>query len=97
MNTLFLGTEVVKMITQQIHPFNSNSPKIIFGAVLEHLLNLPHVKRPKTCVFVLNVVFRGTKVVRMVSHQMHPFYSIAQKMMVWIVFEQLKNLRNVKR
>jgi hypothetical protein len=97
MNTLFLRTEVVKMITQQIHPFNSNSPKIIFCAVLEHLVNLPRAKRSKTCVFVLNVVFRGTKDVRMVSHQMHPIYSIAQKMMVWIVFEQLKNQRNVKR
>jgi hypothetical protein len=32
----------------------------------------------------------------MVSDQMHPFYSIAKKMMVWIVFEQFKNLHIVK-
>jgi hypothetical protein len=33
----------------------------------------------------------------MVSHKMLAFYSIGQKMMVWIVFERLKNIRNVKR
>jgi hypothetical protein len=27
---------------------------------------------------------------------MHAFYSIGQKMMVWIFFERLTNLRNVK-
>jgi hypothetical protein len=77
LNALFWGTEVVKMITQQIHPFNSISPKIMFGSGSEHFVNPPHVKRCKTCVSVLNVVFRGTEVVRMVSHEMHPFYSIA--------------------
>jgi hypothetical protein len=87
LNALFRGTEVVKMISKQIHPFNSISPKIMFGSGLEHFVNLPHVERCKTCVLVLNVVFRGTKVVRMVSHQMHPLYSIAQIIMVWIVFE----------
>jgi hypothetical protein len=86
LNALFLGTEVVKMILQQINPFNSIWPKIMFGSVLEHFVNLPHVKRCKTCVSVLNAVFWGTEVVRMVSHHMHPFHSIAQKMMVWIVF-----------
>jgi hypothetical protein len=78
LNALFRGTEVVKMISQQIHPFNSIRPKIMFGSGLEHFVNLPHVKRCKTCVSVLNAVFRGTGIVRMVSHQMHPFYSIAQ-------------------
>jgi hypothetical protein len=87
LNALFRGTEVVKMISQQIHPFNSIRPKIMFGSGLEHFLNLPHVKRCKTCVSVLNAAYRGTEVVKMVSDQMHPFYSIAQKIMVWIVFE----------
>jgi hypothetical protein len=35
MKALFLGTEVVKMITQQNHPFNTISPKIIFAVFRE--------------------------------------------------------------
>jgi hypothetical protein len=69
----------------------------MFGSVLEHFVNLLLVKRCKTCVSVLNAVFGRTEVLKMVLDQMHQFYSIAQKMMLWIVFEQLKNLRNVKR
>jgi hypothetical protein len=68
LNALFRGTKVVKIISQQIHPFNSISPKIMFASGLEHFVNLPHVKRCKTCVWVLNVVFWGTEVVRIVSH-----------------------------
>jgi hypothetical protein len=90
LNALFRGTEVVKMISQQIHPFNSISPKIMFGSGLEHFVNLPHVKQCKTCVSVLNVVFRGTEVVRMVSHQMHPFYSIAKKWWFGLLSSSLK-------
>jgi hypothetical protein len=86
-NALFKGTEVVKMISKQFHPLNSIRPKIMFGSVLEHFINLPLVKWCKTCVSVLNAVFRGTEVVKMVSDHMHPFYSMAQKMIVFIVFE----------
>jgi hypothetical protein len=32
----------------------------------------------------------------MVSHQMHLFYSTGQKVIIWIVFENFKNLCNVK-
>jgi hypothetical protein len=84
------------MISKQIHPFNSIKPKIMFEIVLEHFVNLPHVKRCKTCVSVLNAVLLGTEVVKMVLDQMHPFYYIAQKKMVWVVFEQYKNLHNIK-
>jgi hypothetical protein len=66
------------MISQQIHPFNSIRPKIMFGSVLEHLVNLPLVKRCKTCISDLNAVFRGTEVVRMVFQQMHPFHSLGK-------------------
>jgi hypothetical protein len=44
----------------------------------------------------VNALFRGTDLAKMVSHKMHAFYSIGQKMMVWIVFERFKNVRNVK-
>jgi hypothetical protein len=44
----------------------------------------------------VNALFRGTEVAKMVSHKMHAFYSIGQKMMVCIFFERFKNLRNVK-
>jgi hypothetical protein len=44
----------------------------------------------------VNALFRGTDLAKMVSYKMHAFYSIGQKMMVWIVFERFKNLRNVK-
>jgi hypothetical protein len=96
-NAVFRGTDVVKMISQQIHPFYSIGLKIMFGSVLEHFVVLPQVKRCKTCVSDLNAVFRGTEVVRIVSHQMHQFYSMGQKIMVWIIFVYFKNLCNVKR
>jgi hypothetical protein len=85
------------MISQEIHPFDSVRLKIMFGAVLEHFVILPHVKSCKTYVLDLNIVFRGTEVVRIVSHQMHQYYSMGQKMMVWIVFVHFKNLCNVKK
>jgi hypothetical protein len=66
LNALFEGTDVVKVISQQIHLFNSIRPKVMFGSVLEHFVNLLHVKRCKTCVSILNAVFRGTEVVGMV-------------------------------
>jgi hypothetical protein len=46
-------------------------------------------------VFRLNAVIRGTEVVRMVLHQMHPFYSIAKNDGL-DCFRAVKNLRNVK-
>jgi hypothetical protein len=42
----------------------------MFGSVSEHLANLRHVTRYKTCVSCLNALFRGTEVVK------HSFYSI---------------------
>jgi hypothetical protein len=84
------------MISKKFHPFNSIRPKIMFGIVLERSVNLPHVKRCKTCVAVLDVIFRGTEVVKMVSDQMPSFYSITQNMIVWSVFEQFKNIDIVK-
>jgi hypothetical protein len=97
LKALFRDTEIVKMISQEIHPFYSVRLKIMFGTVLEHFVILPHVKSCKTCVLDLNTVFRGTEVVSIVSHQMHQFYSMGQKMMVWIVFMHFKDLCNVKR
>jgi hypothetical protein len=44
----------------------------------------------------VNALFWGTDLAKMVSHKMHAFYSIGQKMMVWIVFERFKSHRNVK-
>jgi hypothetical protein len=80
-----LGTEVVK------HPFYSIGPIMMFGSVSEHFANLRYVKRWKTCVSVLNALFRGTEVVK------HPIYSIGPIMMFVSVSKHLANLRHVKR
>ena len=96
LNALFRGSEVAKMVSQQTHPFYSIGLKMMFGSVLEHFRNLWHVKRCKTCVSGLNVLFRDTEIVKMDSHQMHPFYSIGPKMMFGSVLEHFGNLRNVK-
>jgi hypothetical protein len=57
------------------HPFCSIGPKMMFGSVSVHLVNLGHVKRCKTCISSLNALFRGTEVVK------HPFYYIRLKML----------------
>jgi hypothetical protein len=44
----------------------------------------------KTCVSVLNALFRGTKVVK------HPFYSIGPKMMFGSVTEHFAIVQHVK-
>jgi hypothetical protein len=62
----------------------------MFGSVTEHFANLRHIKRCKTYVSGLNVLFRGTEVVK------HPFYSIGPKMMFGSVSEHFANLRHVK-
>jgi hypothetical protein len=63
---------------------------MMFGSISEHVANLRHVKRCKTCVSGLNALFRGTKVLK------HPFYSIGPKMMFGSVTEHFANLRQVK-
>jgi hypothetical protein len=63
---------------------------MIFGSVSEHFANLRHIKRCKTCVSGLNVLFRGAEVVK------HPFYSLGPKMMFGSVSERFANLRHVK-
>jgi hypothetical protein len=65
-------------------------PKMMFGCVLENLGILGHVKRWKTCV-------RCAEVAKMISHQMHPLYSIEPQMMYGYLLEHLGNLRYVKR
>jgi hypothetical protein len=62
----------------------------MFGCVLEHLENLRHIKRCKTCVWC-------TEVAKMVSHQMHPFYSIRPQMVFCSLLEHLENLWHVKK
>ena len=46
--------------------------------------------------FGLNTLFRGTEVAKMVSHQMHRFYSMGLKIMFGSVLEQFGNLRNLR-
>jgi hypothetical protein len=57
LNALFLGTEVVKMLSQQKHPFYSIRAQMMFESVSEHLHNLLDEKRCKTCVSGLNALF----------------------------------------
>jgi hypothetical protein len=64
---------------------------MMFGSVSEHLANLRHVTRYKTCVSGLNALFRDTKVAK------HPFYPIGTKMMLRSVSEHFANLRHVTR
>ena len=97
LNALFWGTKVVKMVSQEKHPFYSGRPKTMFGSVLEHLANLRHVKICKTCVSNLNVLFRCNEYAKMVSEQKHPFYSIRPKMLFGSVLEHTANLPHVKR
>jgi hypothetical protein len=47
MNALFMGTEVAKMGSHQIHAFYSLEPKMMFGSVLKHFGNLRNVKSCK--------------------------------------------------
>ena len=96
LNALYRGTEVAKMVSHQRHPFYCIRPKMMFGSVLEHFQNIRHVKRCKICVLRLNALYRGTEVAKMVSHQMHPFYSIGTTMMYGSVFEHFENIRHVK-
>jgi acid stress-induced BolA-like protein IbaG/YrbA len=63
----------------------------MFESVSEHFTNLRKVKRFKTCVSGLNVLFRGTEIVR------HQFYSIGQKMMFGSVSDHFTNVRLVKK
>jgi acid stress-induced BolA-like protein IbaG/YrbA len=64
---------------------------MMFGCVSEHVANLRHVKRCKTCVSGLNALTQGTEVAK------HPFYSIRPKMIFGSVSEHFANLRHVKR
>jgi hypothetical protein len=97
MNAIFWCTEVAEMVLQQLHPFYSIGPKVMFGYLLEHLENLRHVNRCKTCVSGMNALFWCTEVAKMVSHQMQAFYSIEPKVMFGCLLEHLENLRHVKR
>jgi hypothetical protein len=63
---------------------------MMFGSVSEHLVNLGHVKRCKTCVSSLNALFRATEIVT------HPFYSIGPKMLFGCVSKHFVDLRHVK-
>jgi hypothetical protein len=80
-----------------MHPSYSIGPKMMFGCLLEHLENLWHVKRCKTCYSGMNAISWCTEVAKMVTHQMHPFYAIGPKMIFDCVLEQLENLWYVKR
>jgi hypothetical protein len=97
MNALILSTEVAKMFSHSMHLFYSIGPNMMFGCVLEDLENLRHVMRCKTFVSGLNALFWCTEVAEMVSHQIHPFYSIWTKMIFGCVLEHLGILGHVKR
>jgi hypothetical protein len=97
MNSIFWCTEVAEIVSNQMYPFYSIGPNVMFGCLLEHLENLRHVKRCKTCVSGMNALFWCTEDAKMVSHQMHAFYSIRPKVMFGCLLEHLENLWHVKR
>jgi hypothetical protein len=80
-----------------MHAFYSIRPKMLFWSVFKHFKNLRNVKIYKTCVLVVNALFRGTEVGKKNSHQMHGLYSLGPKMMFGSALEHLGNLENVKR
>jgi hypothetical protein len=63
---------------------------MMFGCLLKRLENLRHVKRCKTCVLGMNAIFWCTEVAKIVSNQMHPFYSIAPNVMFGCLLEHLE-------
>jgi ribosomal protein L31 len=81
MNAIFWCTEVEEIVSNQMHPFYSIGPKMMFDCLLNQLENLRYVKRCKTCVWGLNALFQCNDVAKMVLHQMHPFYTLGPKMM----------------
>jgi hypothetical protein len=81
-------TEVVEMVSHEMHPFYPIRHKMKFGCVLEHLENLRHVMRCKTFVSGLNALFLCTEVVEIVSHQIHPFYSSGRCLVVFWSFRR---------
>jgi hypothetical protein len=97
MNAIFWCTEIAEMVSQQMHLFYSIGPRMMFGCLLEHLEILRHVKRCKTCNSGMKAISWCTGVAKMVTHQMHPFYSIGPNIMFGCLLEQLENFRYVKR
>jgi hypothetical protein len=89
-------TEVVEMVSHEMHPFYSIRPKMEFGYVLEHLENLRHVMRCKTFVSGLNALFWCTEVAEMVSHQIHPFSSIGRCLDVFWGFRKPLGSKKMK-
>jgi hypothetical protein len=81
-------TEVLGMVSHEMHPFYSIRLKMKFGCVLKHLENLRHVMRCKTFVSGLNALFWCTEVAEMVSHKIHPFYSIGRCLVVFWSFRK---------
>jgi ribosomal protein L31 len=97
MNAIFWCTEVAEIVSNQMHPFYSNGPKMMFDCLLKQLENLRYVKRCKTNVSGLNALFQCNDVAKMVSHQMHPFYTMGPKLMFGCLLQHLEKLRHVKR
>jgi hypothetical protein len=69
---------------------------MIIRSILQYFVNLPRVKRCKTCLSGPNALFWGTQVAKMVPYILHLLYSIARKMMFGSVLEHFGIFRNVK-
>jgi hypothetical protein len=97
LNVLFRGgAQVAKMVSHQMQLVYSIGTNMIFRSILQHFVNLPRVKRCKTCVWRSNALFWGTQVAKMVSYLLHSLYTIAPKMMFGRVLEHFGIFRNVK-
>ena len=97
LNALFRGTEVAKMVLERNQPFHPIRSQTMFESVSEHFANLLHVKRGKTCVSGLNVLFWGTEVAKMFLERNQPFHIIRPQTMFECVSEHFANLPHVKR
>ena len=72
MNALVRGTELLEKVLPRMHLILAFRPKMMFGIVLEHLVDPRHEKLYKTCVPGLNALFRGTKLLEIVLPRYHP-------------------------
>jgi hypothetical protein len=85
-NSLFWGTKVPKWFRNQSILSSSLDLKCCLGVFSGHFGNLRNVKIRKTCVSVLNALFRGTEVANIVSSPKDLFIYIQPKVMFASVF-----------
>ena len=97
LKALFREPKLRKWFRNKINHSNPIRPQTMFESFSKHFANRRHVKRGKTFVSGRNVLFRGSKVAKMVSQRNQPFYRIRAQMMFESVSEHFTSLLHIKR